>query len=106
MSELWQDASSMLVASDLGDEAIYRPGGVGTGTTIRVVRGMREVPTDLGAVRAATQVARIDILPSAVASPARGDTIEIGSAVYEVAEQPRRDLEETVWTLYCFRRAS
>lgn len=103
---IYDDAARALFESDLAADAQYWPVGSATPIELRVILCRREVPTDLGPVRAATETVRIDVLPADVVAPARGDRIQVGSAWYEVAEPPRRDLEQSVWTLHCYRRAS
>lgn len=103
---IYSDAAQALFASELATDAEYLSSSQSTTAPVRVILCRRETPTDLGPVRAATETVRIDVLPSQVPTPARGDRIRVGAVWYEVAEPPRQDIEQSVWTLSCYRRAS
>ena len=78
--------------------AVYRAGGAGEGTPVRVMRRAPDSITDFGTGRFVTSSLRIDVLMADVAQLAAGDTFEIGAELLEVRGEPMRDTEHLVWT--------
>ncbi len=79
------DAMALIVADpNLGTPAIYRPGGVGDGFSIRVVRS---VPDEVVDAFGTSLVRPTDVLLVAatdVLAPAKGDVVLVGSETLTV----------------------
>ena len=83
---------------NLASDAIYRPGGVGLGVTVRVTRRSPDRATPFGDGRFVTDTHLIDVRVSEVAALGPGDTFQIGAEIYGVRGEPLRDAERLVWS--------
>lgn len=83
----------------LARNAVYRPGGVGDGIPVRVMRRQPDRIEGLGETRIASSTAILDVRVSEVAEPAAGDTLELEGRTVVVQGTPLLDAEGLVWTL-------
>lgn len=84
--------------ANVAEDALWRAGGVGDGTTVRVVRKSPDEVVGFGDSRAVLPTLLIDVRRSDVADPAAGDTVEIGTVVFEIIGTPVLDSLGLVWT--------
>lgn len=78
-------------------EAVYRPGGAGTGVPVRVIRRAPDRLANFGEGRFVTESVLIDLRIAEVPDLAEGDTLEIDGTLYEIRSKPLRDSERLVW---------
>jgi hypothetical protein len=84
--------------------AIWRAGGVGSGTMVRVVTRRPDEVVGFGDSRAILPTLLIDVRHSDVTEPASGDTIEIPglgpgiSETFQIIATPTLDSMRLVWT--------
>jgi len=83
----------------LARDAVYRPGGVGDGVPVRVMRRQPDRIEGFGETRIASSTTVLDVRVSEVAEPADGDTLELDGRTVVVQGTPIRDAEGLVWTL-------
>ena len=83
---------------NIATEAIWRVGGAGTGTAVRVVTRRPGQVVGFGDSRAVLPTLLIDVRRSEVAEPASGDTVEIDGDLFEVIAAPIIDSVRLVWT--------
>lgn len=83
---------------NIGIDAIYRAGGEGTGTPVRVIRKAPDQMTNFAESRFVTDTFVIDLRVAEVPGLAVGDTIEINGETFEVRSEPMRDPERLVWS--------
>jgi hypothetical protein len=84
-------------------DAVYRVGGAGAGTTVRVTAVRPDEIVNFGETRIRTGVSRFQLRASQVAVPAENDTLEIAGTVYRVQGAPAIDAERLVWSLDCVK---
>lgn len=84
--------------ANVAEDALWRAGGAGDGTTVRVVRKSPDEVVGFGDSRAVLPTLLIDVRRSDVADPAGGDTVEIGTGVFEIIGTPVLDSLGLVWT--------
>jgi hypothetical protein len=84
--------------------AIWRAGGVGSGTMVRVVTRRPDEVVGFGDSRAILPTLLIDVRRSDVTAPASGDTVEIPglgpgiSETFQIIATPTLDSMRLVWT--------
>lgn len=83
---------------NIARDAIWRAGGVGPGTTVRVVTRRPDQVLGFGDSRAVLPTTLIDVRRSEVSEPANGDTVEIDGDLFEVIAAPTIDSLRLVWT--------
>jgi hypothetical protein len=99
---IFADALAVLLASPLAEAATYRAQGTGGGVAVSVLRSDVVPETGFGRARSNRQHASFEVLATAVAAPARDDTLTIGAQVWRVADPPTLDPVTGSWTLQCF----
>lgn len=82
----------------LGSDAVWRQGGVGPGTDVRLIRRRPDATTGFGEGRFITGTDEVLVPLSSVPQLAAGDTLTIGGEVLEVAADPVRDMRHLVWS--------
>jgi len=80
-------------------DAIWLPGGIPPGTTIRAIRKAPDHETTYGGARIWSETVQVDVMVAEVPVPASGDRIVIAGDTLEVQGEPMRDRERLVWTL-------
>lgn len=83
---------------NIAGDAIWRAGGVGAGTAVRVVIRRPDQVAGFGDSRAIVPTMLIEVRRSEVAKPANGDTVEIDGETFEVISAPVRDSLGLMWT--------
>jgi hypothetical protein len=84
--------------ANVAEDARWRTGGGGPGIAVRVVRKTPDQIAGFGDSRAVLPAVLIDVRRSEVADPAAGDTVEIGTGVFEIIGTPVLDSLGLVWT--------
>jgi hypothetical protein len=80
-------------------DALYRAGGKGSGTLVRVIRKAPDQLANFGDSRFVTDTLTLDLRVSEVPALAKGDTLEIAGELFEVRSEPVRDRERLVWSV-------
>jgi hypothetical protein len=83
---------------NLGEDAIWRAGGVGAGVAIRVIRKSPDKIVGFGDSRAVMPSVLIDVRSAEMALPAAGDTVEIDGSIFDIIAEPTADALRLVWT--------
>ena len=83
---------------NIATDAIWRTGGAGAGTAVRVVARRPDQVVGFGDSRALLPTMLIDVRRSEVAEPASGDTVEIDGDLFEIIATPIADSLGLVWT--------
>lgn len=84
--------------NNIGEDAIWRPGGVGVGIAVRVIRKSSDKIVGFGDSRAVMPSALIDVRSAEMALPAAGDTVEIDGSLFDIIAEPTADTLQLVWT--------
>jgi len=79
-------------------DALYRAGGEGSGTPVRVIRKAPDQLANFGDSRFVTDTLTLDVRVAEVPGLATGDTLEIAGELFEVRSGPIRDRERLVWS--------
>ena len=96
---VFAEAVDLLFADpNIGRDAMWRSGGVGTGVTVRIVFRAPDAVANFGGGRFVAQSRFIDVRLSEVPSLEPGDTFEIGSATYAVLGEPLADDDNVIWS--------
>ena len=82
----------------LARDALWRAGGTGDGTAVRVIRKRPDQVVGFGDSRAVLPTVLIDVRQSEVPSPAAGDTVEIENETFGIIATPVSDTERLIWT--------
>ena len=83
---------------NMGEDAIWRTGGVGAGVAVRVIRKSPDKIVGFGDSRAVMASALIDVRSAEMALPAAGDTVEIDGSLFDIIAEPTADTLQLVWT--------
>ena len=83
---------------NLGRDAVWRAGGAGDGSAVRVIRKRPDQVVGFGDSRAVMPTVLIDVRRAEVPNPASGDTAEIEGETFVVIASPTIDTEHLVWT--------
>jgi len=83
---------------NMARDATWRAGGVGAGTSARVITRRPDQVVGFGDSRAILPTTLIDVRRSEVSEPASGDTVEIENEIFEVIATPTLDSLRLVWT--------
>ena len=83
---------------NVAEDALWRAGGAGDGIVVRVIRKSPDEVVGFGDSRAVLPTVMIDVRRSDVADPAAGDTVEIGTLVFEIIGTPVLDSLGLVWS--------
>jgi hypothetical protein len=84
--------------ANVAEDAIWRAGGAGDGFAVRVIRKSPDEVVGFGSSRAVMATVLIDARAAEIASPAAGDTVEIGGDLFAIIGTPVRDSLGLVWT--------
>jgi hypothetical protein len=83
---------------NIAADAVWRAGGVGAGTAVRVVTRRPDQVVGFGDSRAVLPTLLVDVRRSEVAEPASGDTVEIDGELFEIIAAPIVESLRLVWT--------
>ncbi len=89
---------ALFADENIAMDAIWRAGGAGTGTAVRVVTRRPDQVVGFGDSRAVLPTLLIDVRRSEVPEPASGDTVEIDGELFEVVAAPIIDSVRLMWT--------
>ena len=83
----------------LARDAVYRPGGIGEGIPVRVMRRQPDRIEGFGETRIASSTTVLDVRVSEIAEPAAGDMVELDGRTVVVQGSPILDAEGLVWAV-------
>lgn len=90
--------NALFTDPNIARDALWRAGGAGGGTAVRVVTKRPDQPVGFGDSRAILPTMLVDVRQSEIPNPASGDTVEIDGTVFEVIATPVADSLGLVWT--------
>ncbi len=76
---------------NIGEDALWKAGGVGAGVAVRIVRKSPDRVVEFGDSRAVLPTVGIDIRRSQAATITEGDLILIGAEIYRIVGEPMGD---------------
>ncbi len=76
---------------NIGEDALWKPGGVGAGVAVRIIRKSPDRMAEFGQSRAVLPAVGIDIRRSQAATITEGDLILIGADTYRIIGEPMGD---------------
>lgn len=76
---------------NLGEDALWKAGGVGAGVAVRIIRKSPDRMAEFGDSRAVLPTIGIDIRRSQSATITEGDLILIGAETYRIIGEPMGD---------------
>ena len=91
-------ANTIFADKNMASDASYRAGGSGVAVPIRAIIRAPDRFANFGDGRFLADTVLLDVKVSDVAVMAMGDTVQIGSVIYELRADPLRDPERLVWT--------
>ena len=77
--------------------AVWRPGGIGEGVALNVVRSAADKVETFAATRIASDSLQVDVRVADAPTLDVGDTLEIEGKVYQILGAPLRDPENLTW---------
>ena len=83
---------------NIARDALWRAGGAGGGTAVRVITKRPDQVVGFGDSRAILPTMLIDVRRSEIPNSASGDTFEIEGETFEVIAAPTTDSLRLVWT--------
>ncbi len=90
--------SALFRDPNIAVDALYRPGGIGSGVPIRVIRSAPDQVAAFGEGRFVTDTVLITVCVADAPDLASGDTIEADGVLLEVRADPVRDADRLVWS--------
>ena len=90
-------ADSLFADQNLGLDAVYRVGGLGLGSAVRVMRRAPDQISSFGEGRFVTDAMLIDVRVAEAPSLTTGDTFQIGAELFRVLGEPARDPDRLIW---------
>jgi len=88
----------LFVDPNIGEDAIWKAGGTGSGAAVRVIRKSPDVTERFGETPIVLPTNILDVRKAEVASPAEGDLVEIGAGTFKVVGTPMIDQLGLIWT--------
>jgi len=92
-------ATALFRDPNIAVDALYRPGGIGVGVAIRVIRSAPDQVAAFGEGRFVTDTVLIAVCVADAPDLASGDTIEVDGLLFEVRADPGRDADRLVWSV-------
>lgn len=83
---------------NMGEDALWKAGGVGVGVPVRVVRRSPDRIERFGDSRALLGSLAVDVRHSDAPTLAEGDVVEIGGTTFRVIAEPAADALGLTWT--------
>ena len=99
MSALSAATDVLFADPHLARDVVYRPGGVGDGIPVRVMRRQPDRIESFRETRLASSTTVLDVRVSEVSEPAAGDTVDLDDRTVVVQGTPLLDAEGLVWTV-------
>jgi hypothetical protein len=91
MSAFTSAIDALFADPNLGEDALWKAGGVGAGVAVRIIRKSPDRMAEFGESRAVLPTIGIDIRRSQAAAITEGDLIEIGAEAYRIIGEPMGD---------------
>ena len=83
---------------NIGRDALWRTGGAGAGTIVRIISKRPDQAANFGDSRVLMPTMLIDVRRSEVPAPTSGDSVEIDAETFEIIATPVIDSLRLVWT--------
>lgn len=100
MTDAFSSAIDDLFADpNIARDAVWRPGGIGDGVSVRVIARRPDRESEFGNVVVHTATAVFEVRVAEVPSPVEGDTVTLDGETFVVQSEPVRDAERLVWAL-------
>jgi hypothetical protein len=91
MSAFASAIDALFADPNMGEDALWKAGGVGLGVAVRIIRKSPDRMAEFGESRAVLPAIGIDIRSSQVAAITEGDLIVIGAETFKVIGEPMGD---------------
>ncbi len=91
-------ATAMFRDPNIAVDALYRPGGIGVGVPVRVIRSAPDSLAQFGEGRFVTDTFGLDVAIAEAPDLAEGDTFEIEGTLHTILGAPIRDADRLVWS--------
>ncbi|MGE3150135.1 MAG: hypothetical protein AB7K04_13805 [Pseudorhodoplanes sp.] len=91
MSTFTSAIDALFADPNIGEDALWKAGGVGAGIAVRIIRKSPDRMAEFGNSRAVLPTVGIDIRRSQAATIAEGDLIVIGAETYRIIGEPMGD---------------
>jgi hypothetical protein len=91
MSAFASAIDALFADPNLGEDALWKAGGVGAGVAVRIIRKSPDRMAEFGESRAVVPTIGIDIRRSQAATINEGDLILIGAETYRIIGEPMGD---------------
>lgn len=91
MSAFTSAIDALFADPNIGEDALWKAGGVGAGVAVRIIRKSPDRIAEFGESRAVLPTVGIDIRRSQAATIAEGDLILIGAETFKIIGEPMGD---------------
>lgn len=91
MSAFTSAVDALFADPNIGEDALWKAGGVGAGVAVRIIRKSPDRMAEFGEGRAVLPTVGIDIRRSQAATITEGDLIVIGAETYRIICEPMGD---------------
>ncbi len=91
MSAFASAIDALFADPNIGEDALWKAGGVGAGVAVRIVRKSPDRMAEFGDSRAVLPTVGIDIRRSQSATITEGDLILIGAETFKIIGEPMSD---------------
>jgi hypothetical protein len=91
MSAFASAIDAIFADPNIGEDALWKAGGIGTGVAVRIIRKSPDRMSEFGDSRAVLPTVGIDIRRSQAATITEGDLIMIGAETYRIIGEPMGD---------------
>ncbi len=91
MSAFASAIDALFADPNIGEDALWKAGGVGAGVAVRIIRKSPDRMAEFGDSRAVLPSVGIDIRRSQSATITEGDLIQIGAETYRIIGEPMGD---------------
>mgnify|MGYP001767545711 CR=1 FL=1 len=91
MSAFASAIDALFADPNIGEDALWKAGGVGAGIAVRVIRKSPDRMAEFGESRAVLPTVGIDIRRSQAATITEGDLIVIGAETFKIIGEPIGD---------------
>lgn len=91
MSAFASAIDALFADPNIGEDALWKAGGVGAGVAVRIIRKSPDRMAEFGESRAVLPTIGIDIRRSQAATITEGDLILIGTETYRIIGEPMGD---------------
>ena len=91
MSAFASAIDALFADPNIGEDALWKAGGVGAGLAVRIIRKSPDRMAEFGDSRAVLQTVGIDIWRSQSATITEGDLIMIGAETFKIIGEPMGD---------------